>query len=497
MGISGILCMTLAACTTITVDMPAAQPVPARFAEVPPALDGAAATAAPPQDIAHWWRGVADPTLQALIEQGLQANTDIRIATAHVREARTVVSRAESALYPALSAYGGIGRDKVNRVSPPGLPAPLAWPEVHIPMGTFDGSGFAAAWEVDVFGSRRSDAEAARQAAMATQERLHGAQMVVAADIASNYIEARSIERRMDVLTRSLAEAQLLQRYAQGRFDAGQATRLDIDRVQVQREALDAQQVPLQALLAARLRRLAVLTGRNAAGMTTLPSPTAQAPADASVIPDVPPGILPSEVLARRPDVRGAADAVRARAAQLGSAKAEVLPKFYLGFLTNDGRLAVGQTSASSGFSAWGLGATLPIFAGGRIKAGIEAADAQLQAAAAQYDQAVMNALEDVDNAYGARRALDERAALLGTAWHTAQAGAKHADQLFREGSGLMQAVLEARLGALQREDELIQAQTLRALTTVMLYKALGGGWSAGTPQATPPNGEPSPPPVN
>ncbi len=463
--------LSVSACMTIKVDTPPPPAVPARFAEVP--------TTAPEQDVTAWWKGIADPTLHELIAQGLQANADVRIATARIKEARTVVSRAESALYPTASAYGGIGREKIDRVSPPGLPAPLSWPDVHIPMSTLNGAGFAAAWEIDIFGSRSSDADAARQAALATTERLHGAQMVVAADIASNYIEARSIEHRQDVLARSIDEAQRLQRYAQGRFDAGQATRLDVDRVQVQVEALSAQQAPLQALLAARLRRLAVLTGRQPQAQLTLPRPTAQAPADASLIPDLPPGVLPSTVLERRPDVRAAAAVVRAHAARLGSAKAEVMPKFYLGFLTNDGRLAVGQTSASSAFTAWGLGATLPIFAGGRIKAGILAADAQLEAAAAQYDQAVMAALEDVDNAYGARKALDERAALLTAAWHTASEGAQHADQLFAEGRGLLQPVQEARLAALQREDELIQAQTLRALTTVMLYKAIGGGWQA------------------
>lgn len=475
------LCLSLAACTTIKVDMPDAPATPAAFDEVP---DGASQAVRQTADLARWWHTIPDPTLIQLIDQGLQANADIRMAVARVREARTVVTTAESALYPTLVAYGGIGRQKISEVSPPSLPAlpvPVALPPINVPISSFNGSGFAAAWEVDIFGSRRSDAEAARQAALAYEEKLHGAQMMVAGDIASNYIEARSIERRMDVLQRSIRTAQRLQRYAQGRFDAGQATRFDVDRAQAAVQALGAMQAPLQSLLGARLRRLAVLTGQPPEALKGLPAPSAAAPADASAIPDQLPGILPSDVLERRPDVRGTANLVRAMAARLGSAKAELLPKFYLGFLSNDGHLEIGSLpSAASSFQAWGAGVKLPIFEGGRIRANIKASDARLEAAAAQYEQAVMTALEDVENAYSARRALDQRALQLSTAWRTSADGARHAERLFDEGTGLLQPVLEAQLGALQREDDLIQAQTARALTTVLLYKAIGGGWAAG-----------------
>ncbi|HEX5356410.1 MAG TPA: TolC family protein [Aquabacterium sp.] len=478
-SLATLLSLSLMACTTIKVDMPADVPTPKAFEEVGKSPNATATD----QDIARWWHGIADPTLIQLIDQGLAANADIRVAVARVKEARTVVTMAESALYPTLMAYGATGRQKFNDVSAPSLPplpVPVTLPALNVPISSFNGSGFAAAWEVDIFGSRRSDAEAARQAALAYEEKLHGAQMIVAGDIASNYIEARSIERRMDVLARSLSTAQRLQRYAQGRFDAGQANRYDVDRAQAAVEALGAMRAPLQSLLGARLRRLAVLTGQQPEALKALPAPTASAPADGSVIPDQLPGILPSDVLERRPDVRGSANQVRALAARLGSAKAEVLPKFYLGFLSNDGHLEIGNLpSASSSFTAWGAGVKLPIFEGGRIQANIKASDARLEAAAAQYEQAVMSALEDVENAYSARRALDQRALQLTTAWRTSADGAVHAEKLFNEGTGLLQPVLEAKLGALQREDDLIQAQTARALTTVLLYKAIGGGWTA------------------
>lgn len=484
------LLLGLSACTTVKVDVPASN------VATPQAFDAAPGTAS--TELSRWWQDIPDPTLQSLITQALAANADIRVALAHVRESRAVVTQAESALYPSLQAFGYTARTQTDslhgpaipQVTLPTLPVPLPGIQVpdlsplthpNIPISSYSGQGFAAAWEVDIFGARHSDAEAARQAALAQDERVHGAQLMVAGDVAANYIEARSLERRIDLLQRSLASARRLQRYAQGRFDAGQATRLDIDRVRAQVEALESAQAPLDSLLQARLRRLAVLTGQAPEARIALPAPTAAAPADASVIPAQLPRLLPSDVLSRRPDVRGSARVVQALAARVGSAKADMFPRFYLGFLANEGRLEIGNLATNGNFLSWGAGLRLPIFEGGRIRARIEASNAQLDAAVAQYEQTMLTALEDVENAYSARRALDQRAERLGTAWRTSADGAQHAQRLFSEGQGLLQSAIEAELTALQREDELIQAQTARALVTVALYKAVGGGWSDAT----------------
>ncbi|MGE5452306.1 MAG: efflux transporter outer membrane subunit [Acidobacteriota bacterium] len=481
-ALSGCL---VGACTTVRVDIPAAP-------TTPPAFE-ASATSPASQDVTRWWEAIGDPFLTQLVEQGLQSNADIRIAVERVKEARATVTLAESALFPTLDAVGAASRARIDNaavgpfnptlpVTPP-IPLPRL-PELTIPGNTQYASlaagGLAATWEVDIFGSRRSDRDAARQAALGMQERQHGVQMLVAADIASNYFEARSIERRQQVLENSIAVAQRLQRYAQGRFDAGQATRFDVDRARTQLESIESMRAPLQSLLSARVRRLAVLTGRTPESLAKLPPQIPFPALSASLIPEQLPTVLPSDVLERRPDVRGTANLVRALAAKLGSAKADLLPKFYLGFLAQDGHIEIsGLPSLNPNVMALSAGVRLPLFDAGRIRANIAASDARLQAAAIQYEQSILTALEDVENAYSARRALDERADKLSSAWKVAQDGAEHADHLFQEGSGLLQPVLEAKLQSLQREDELIQTQTARALTTVLLYKAIGGGWRA------------------
>ncbi|WP_374593679.1 efflux transporter outer membrane subunit [Aquabacterium sp.] len=479
----------LAACTTVEVKVDPGVAVPAAFAAASGAAGGTTT------DLARWWDGVGDPTLTRLIDSGLQANTDIRMALDRVKEARAVVTQAESALYPTIEAVGGVAKTKLDQRVPSGslpgitlpngtqlppvstaqLPVPLP-SNVSLPMTSLGTGGLAAAWEVDIFGARRSDAEAARQAALGYEERLHGAQMMVVSDIATNYFEARSIERRRDVLARSIATAQRLQRYAEGRFEAGQANRSDIDRARSIVEALQSQRQPLDLLLGTRLRRLAVLTGQPPQSLTSLPTGTTDLPAL-----DALPRVLPSDVLERRPDVRGSANVVRAQAARLGGAKAELFPKFTIGFLAQDGHIDISGVGTTGGtFTSWGVGVTLPLFEAGRIRANIAAQDARLDAAAAQYEQAVLNALEDVENAYSARHALDARATLLAQSTRSAQDSARHADRLFDEGTGLLQPVLEAQLRALQSEDDLIQAETARAVTTVLLYKAIGGGWVPG-----------------
>ena len=479
--------LLLSACTTVQVTVPPGPQAPAAFDSV--GGNGQSGVT----DIARWWESVGDPTLTQLIEQGLNSNADIRMAVARVKEARSTVTMAESALFPTFDLVGAASRNRIDNaaVGPfgptPGIASPIpvpALPAITIPGSTQFASlaagGLAATWEVDVFGSRRSDRDAARQAALGMEERQHGAQMLVAADIANAYFEARSIERRQQVLENSIAVAHRLQQYAQGRFDAGQATRYDVDRASTQVQAIESLRAPLQSLLDARIRRLAVLTGKSPESLAKLPAQIPLPALSSSLIPNELPNTLPSDVLERRPDVRGTANMVRALAAKLGSAKADLLPKFYVGFLAQDGHIEVGGLpSLNPNLLGLSAGVKLPLFDAGRIRANITASDARLDAAAIQYEQTVLQALEDVENAYSARRALDERTAKLTSAWKVAQDGADHADHLFQEGTGLLQPVLEAKLQALQREDELIQTQTARALTTVLLYKAIGGGWSA------------------
>jgi NodT family efflux transporter outer membrane factor (OMF) lipoprotein len=330
-----------------------------------------------------------------------------------------------------------------------------------------------AIWEVDLFGRRTSDTEAATAMAYSALERLRGTRIAIAGEVTQNYIEARGLQRRLDVLDRSIITLRALRRYVDARYSAGQATRYDVDRIDDQIAQREAQRPPLTSAISVRERRLAVLTGRAAQEASPL------GPPGPLTIPAVPSGEVPSSVLERRPDVRASVALVRAQAARLGSAKADLLPRFYLTFIGLDGHVHLEGLPGLSGTGGLiGVGADLPIFNAGRLRANVAANDARLQAALAQHDKTVLRTLEEVDNAYGMRHGFDARSIRLNASLDLARRNAQSARRLYEGGQRTLQEVLDARIDALQREDALTQAQTDAALATVKLYLALGGGWA-------------------
>lgn len=491
--LAAALVLALGACTTVRVEVPVANvKVPAQFhyragyggAPVAPAVpaSGAAPAAAPQaagESLQRWWLSFNDPALTALIERGLQANTDIRVALDRVREARAYQTQAESAMYPTVEAGGAVAREKFNLRNPNG-PTSLGWPPVSVPMVREYGVGLVAAWEVDIFGSRRSKADSVTELVNGAHEEVHGAQLLVAGDIAINYFEARGVEQRMEVLKRGIEVTKRLVTYATARYNAGQARRADVLRAQAEAEYTESQWAPLRMLLQHRLHRLATLTGQTAGELRELPPL-----APGAGIPATLPSVLPSEVLENRPDVRGAAYVLRSRAAELGEAKADLFPKFYLGFLGDDGHVhSSGLPNGGGILQAIGLGVRLPIFNAGRLRGKIAVQDARLDSAAADYERAILQALEDVESAYVARLALDTRTTRLDRAVSYALESAGETEKLYQAGQELLQPALESLGKALQREDELVQSRTARATTTVQLYKAIGAGWSTPSTQS-------------
>ena len=465
----------LAGCTTVTVDVPAPDvAVPDRFAAAP--LNGERT------DLARWWDRFGDPVLTGCIEEGLRQNADVRVALARVREARAYVDVAGSANLPTVDASLAGSRGKQDGAMPTGagsvlptsMPLPFELPQTtgDLPWGNTRGHALTLAWEADVFGGLRSQTEMVRQLALGAQEQVHGAQLMVASDIASRYIEARSAERRMLLLDEGIRVAERLMAYAKGRFKAGQATSSDVERAELEWRHAQAKREPLQALLHSHLKRLAVLMGRPPQELKALP------PAVAEMQPPPLPEVLPGEVLERRPDVRGAARKLRSQAAKLGTAKAAQLPRFYLGLALMGGRFSPDEEPGSNfGLQRLGVGMRLPIFHGGRIRANIAANQANLDGLAVEYEKAILTALEDVENAYVAQQAFVAQHQHLQRVAELARRVSDHQQALFVKGQALLQPALEAQAKALERDDDRVRADNDRLLYTVTLYKALGGGW--------------------
>lgn len=472
-----IAACTLAACQNTTVPLDGRIDVPPQFSQAEAARGSV--------DIGHWWQSWHDPVLSALVEQGLQQSPDVQIAVSRLNEARATSRMARADLGPqaGLSGSAGIVRGNVdNPLNDNTRALPGQFPQT---AGLTDGSqdikgnsllgGASASWEPDIFGGKRSDADAAAYAALGVQEQLYGAQMLVAGDIADHYFSARAAQKRLQTASRNIATMQRMAQYVQGRFQAGQATRYEVDEVQSRLAAVRAQQSTIQSEYDAAARAIAVLTGQTPQSFR-LPESSVNVLAQQPAAPE---GQTPQGMLERRPDIRAHAAQVNAYAAKLASAKADLLPRFTINFLGQGGRIEVDGDSALKGWgSLLSVGIQMPIFTNGRIQANIAAADARLQTALLQYDQTVLRALGEVDNAYQAQAALERQNRLLADAQQQAARQAADAQKLFRHGNKTLDEALRAQLGEQEMADNLTRSQLARAQMTVNLYKALGGGWN-------------------
>ena len=438
---------------------------------VPDRFDAPAANTTTSVDISRWWTAWQDPALDALVEQALAANPGLREARARVDSARATVTMAESALYPTVAAGGAVWHAALDgHVS--GLPGDMLQSYERARSGTGHIVGLGATWEPDIFGAARADISAAASMVQVQENAERGARLTLVADIVENYQQAQGLRRRSVILQRSIAEADQLTAYARARMRAGQATAADVSRAETAAAALKAEQGLLAALIDGRRRRLAVLAGATPETLVTLSDPALP------IIPPAPTGQLPSDVLARRPDVLAASAAVDARAAQLKGAHADLLPRFGINFVGQTGHIALGGLPGLDGRSALlGLSAWIPLFTAGRLQAQVRASDANLRAALAARDTALLQALGDVEVAYAFRTGLDSRLSGLTAA---NALSARRADEqmiLYRSGRVRLSDVIEARLQALKDEDAVEQARIAQGSAAVQLVRALGGGW--------------------
>ncbi|MBB2173503.1 TolC family protein [Gluconacetobacter asukensis] len=436
--------------------------LPARFAEAP-------VTGGMHADLGRWWTQWHDPVLDRLVDDALAANPDLAVARDHVRQARAYVAVARSALYPTVGATGDIAGGGLGW-SNPAVPAALA-PNLGDPATDGHLAGLAAAWEPDIFGGRAADLRAARAAAQSVEEQLHGTRMLVAADVVENYVASVDDLRRVALIDRAAAVLDRMEAYAGARMAAGQATRADMDAIRVRRRTVLAARPLLVADVDTRRRRMAVLSGRLPEQAPVIPQPAL------FVIPPVPVGIVPVAVMDRRPDIRARRDLVRAALERLRSARTDLLPRFGLEFFGGNGRLrfdGLPGLSGSGGLMA--LTTYLPLFTAGRIHAQIDVADARLDEAVTLYDQALLTALSEVESAYESRAALDAQGAGLSAALAVARRAAEDRLGLFDGGRSTLLDVLQARLDAVAIEDAGVRSEDGRAMATIRLAVALGGG---------------------
>ncbi len=465
--ISVVTAFGLAACTPTRVDPKLQLPAVTDWQHGP----GAAALSNR-AELTSWWRSFGDPVLDELIAGAIAANQDLRIAKARVWEAQQMVTVAESALYPTVEFNANGGRERsINRVF--AVPGPKGI-ELIAPAGNAFSGGLAARWEIDLFGGRHLEADAASAQAAGAREGKRAVLVGLLAQVATNYLELRGVQARTHVLEANIATDTERLRVVRALRKAGLARDWDVQRQETQLHATEA---GLPTLIAADnlIHRLGVLSGKPPASLHARLAPPAPLPASVPQLPK----LLPASLLDQRPDLRLAKTEVGAAAARLGVARADLYPKLVLSVSGGFGTLAAGgYGSLAEGIYALGSGISAPIFNAGRIRAQIAAADARLDQAAANYEKTFLTALEDVENAYVQHRSMNSRRDRLLQAETAAEQSRREADALFRQGATDLLGVLDAQRSKLQISDQRISAETEIAVAMVSLYRAFGGGWS-------------------
>jgi multidrug efflux system outer membrane protein len=450
---------TLAACAVgPDYHRPAVQTAPT-FVEAEPGLYSTA------DSIGPFWGQFNDDLLNGLVIESLSANHDLRIALAHLQQARALRTQAKLDLLPTVTSQGGYTRQQ--------YPAVESFGEGTLQQSYYN-AGFDATWELDLFGRVRRGVEASRAAVERQEATLHDAQVSVTAEVARTYFELRGEQAELAVLQRNAANQQQTVDLTNSQLDAGRGTELDTSRAKAQLDTTLATIPPLRASVEASIHRLSVLTGREPDALTAVLAP----PGNLPELPQMAAVGDPAGLLRRRPDIRVAERQLAESTAQIGVAVGDLFPK--VTFTGNFG-FAAGDLAAlgSSPTKTFLIGPSIswPAFDLGRVRARIAGARAGADADLAAYQQTVLKALEETENALVTHARARDRLVQLTAAAQESDTAAQIARARYEGGLVGFLDVLDAERAQLQAQDQLAQSRTDAATSLIAVYKALGGGW--------------------
>ena len=412
-----------------------------------------------------WWEIFGDPQLDALEEQVSEANQNVKVAEAHFRQARALIGFARAGLFPTVSAGFSASslRDSTNR--------PFVTSANGASTGDFLLTGDIS-YEIDLWGRIRRSVTAAREEAQATAGDLESARLSIQAELAVDYLELRSADAQQRLLNDTVQAFKEALQLTINRFEGGAAPKSDVAQARTQLETTQVQATDIAVQRAQLEHAIAVLIGKPPAEFSLQPAPLDLQP------PDIPAG-LPSELLERRPDIAAAERRVAEANEQIGIAKAAYFPTVTLNALLGFESSSIRNLGGWQSF-LWAVGSSLAqtIFDGGRRRATSEAALANYDATVASYRQATLDAFQQVEDNLAALRILEQET----QQQERAVVSAREALQLFtnryKGGVDNYLQVITAQTVALSNERNQVDIMRRRMDASVLLVKALGGGWN-------------------
>lgn len=413
----------------------------------------------------QWWKAFQDPVLDSLISVAVKQNYSILTAIDRINMAKANLRMERGNFFPTIGLNAGWTRQQSS-----GNTSELPQFTQHY----YDAS-LNMSWELDLFGSIRNRVKAQKENFAASKEEYTGTMVSLCAQVASAYINLRELQQELAVIQKNCASQEAVLKITEVRYNTGLVSKLDVAQAKSVFFSTKASIPQIESGINQYITTLAILLG-------TYPQeirPTLESP---GILPDYmePIGVgLPADLLLRRPDIRSAERSVNAQAALVGASKSDWLPQIFLkgslGYTAKDLKDLTHHKSMTYEIApalSWTL------FKGTQLVNATKLAKAQLDEAINQFNQTVLTAVQETDNAMNAYRNSIKQIVALREVRNQGQETLTLSLELYKQGLTPFQNVLDAQRSLLSYENQLVQARGYSLLQLIAMYQALGGGWS-------------------
>ncbi len=424
----------------------------------------------------EWWRVFGSARLNSLVADAIANNQDLAAAQARVATARALVGIKRADWFPQLKATGGAANQRQSESAfganlPPGFGNPSDLVNRENYRASLDMN-----YELDLWGRVKRSVQSAAASARAADETLSAQRLLIASEVARNYFLIRTLDDQIKILNDTIALRGEALKLQTSRFEGGLANEMDVTRSRTEVELAKADLTVTQRQRGSTEHALAVLCGKAPSTLSIAPAGPLTSP------PRLPTG-LPSTLLQSRPDIRAAEAELQAASAEIGVAEASFYPAFSL--LGSAGLESV----TAKDFLKWenrvlniGPSVSLPIFQGGRLKANLNAAKSRYDEALAKYRQTILTALREVEDSMLDLQSYSVQRAALAAAEKASAETRSLANTRHEKGLATYFEVVDADRTVLSTRLALAQIDGQRYISTVLLAKALGGGWKRPVP---------------
>ncbi|TRW90317.1 efflux transporter outer membrane subunit [Candidatus Methylobacter oryzae] len=422
-----------------------------------------------PEKLKSWWRSFGDARLNRLMDLALAGNLDLKIALARVDQARADRRSIRAELFPQVGVKAGAQRNlNLSPIYSRGLS-----------FNIFE-LGFDALWEVDLFGRQQRRLEAASADLDAAHEEQAQALVTLTAELARAYVEYRNVQNQLRITGSNLQTQQHTLKLTERLFNEGVGSRHDVVRARALVEDTEAQIPALEAQMIAALRQLEMLVGKQPGALAADLEETGAVP--------VAPGrellASPAMTIRHRPDLAIAERRLAAATAMHGAAVAELFPKISLSAFLGLRNTDIESLFKSAAFSYSTTSNLMqPLLNFGRIRAGIDLAEAKQNEAYLAYEKAVLEALRDTETALTRYLKEEVRRQILGKSVEDQRESVRLSELRYREGVISFLDVLDAQRAQYAAEIELARSEAEASTNLIAFYKTLGGGADAALPE--------------